>query len=513
MAPWLQLLFIFAVSAVIMTLLRDTRIPLDGSSYALGVQRLAAGNVEDAFRWSHALHVPVLWSGYRLVSVLGHVDVLAYYQFLDILLGAGGLCLIYVLVLKVTQSVLASVMSCVLALFSWVYWIEAVTADEKMMGFFLVLIYLNLLQRFLGGEAQETRLPLGIQGAGLAVALSLSILMHASAVIVIPASLFLVIRRKAYRLGIWTTVLSVFLVMGIYLWILFQMGTKEWTEVTAYFSSGVTRYSIAATGISGLAWIRHVVQGLTKLIWAVFSEDGVKAGLLLAGLNFLFLAGLSWVMWLYRRDWRLQWFTVLFLTALVFGMTYAPEAPDSYFLLLVPMVVFFGKAMETNKFRYLGLGFLVVVIANNGFHYLQFSAFRDEAVDRRYQGAIGGHLSSGDALVVLDAEMGLVAGTQAIIPLHAYFNPDLEHVPSSEFFADPTAVRFQSLAREGRLYIEGLCFEDYDSRLAEEIQGKDSFLGLAEVYDLEPVLHFSEYSSLYHRSYKSVYRLSLISSR
>jgi len=504
----LQLLLIFLVSTVLMVLLRDVRTPLDGSSYALGVQRLAVGNFEDVFRWSHALHVPVLFVGYRLVSTVVQVDVLTYYQVLNILLGAGGLCLIYLLVRRNSRRAVDAVLACLLVMFSWVYWVESVTADEKMLGYFFVLIYLNLLDRFLGGDPQEDRSPGAIQAVALAFILSLSILLHASAVLVVPVSVFLVVRRKAFRFGVITALVSVSLILVAYAVILNLLGSTGWEEVAAYFSSGVSRYSVAATGISGVAWVRSVVQGLTKLLWAVFSEDGIRTGLFLVGLNTLFLAGVLWMMWRHRRDQMLQGFMVLLVTAGIFGMTYAPDSPDSYFLMLVPVAVFFAKALEIKKFRYAGLVLLAILIANNGAHYLGFSAFRDEGVDKRYQESIGQRLSGGDVLVVLDADMGMKAGTQAIIPIHAYFNPELEHIPGTDFFADPSSARFLALAREGRLFIEGLCFEDFDNRNDSEISKAGSFLVLAEVYDFEQVVRFAEYSSLYHRSYKHVFRLT-----
>ena len=503
-----QLLLVFFVSTVFMVLLRDVRTPLDGSAYALGVQRLAAGNFEDVFRWSHALHVPVLFVGYRLASAVTQVDVLTYYQVLDILLGAGGLCLIYLLVGRVSHSVVDAVLACLLVMFSWVYWIESVTADEKMLGYFFVLIYLNLLDRFLGGDPQEDKSPGAIQVVALAFILSLSILLHASAVLVVPVSVFLIIRRKAFRFGVLTALVSVSLVLAAYALILNLLGATGWEEVGAYFSSGVSRYSVAATGISGVAWARNVVQGLTKLLWAVFSEDGFKTGLFFAGLNTLFLVGVLWMMWKHRRDQKLQGFMVLLVTAGIFGMTYAPDSPDSYFLMLVPVAVFFAKALEIKKFRYAGLVLLAILIANNGAHYLGFSTFVDEGVDKRYQESIGHRLSGGDVLVVLDADMGMKVGTQAIIPIHAYFNPELEHIPGTDFFTDPLAARFLALAREGRLFIEGLCFEDFENRNESEIRETRPYLDLAEVYNLEPVVRFAEYSSLYHRSYKHVFRLT-----
>jgi len=76
----------------------------------------------------------------------------------------------------------------------------------------------------------------------------------------------------------------------------------------------------------------------------------------------------------------------------------------------------------------------------------------------------------------LDSRMEMAAGTQTILPIHAYFNSQLEHIPSSEFFADPTARRFMSLAREGRLYIEGLCFGDYEDRLVAGVQDTRQYL-------------------------------------
>ena len=504
----LQLLFIFSVSAVIMVLLRDVRTPLDGSSYALGVQRLAAGNFEDVFRWSHALHVPVLFVGYRFASAVIQVDVLTYYQVLDIMLGAGGLCLIYLLVRRNSHSAVDAVLACLLAMFSWVYWIESVTADEKMVGYFFVLIYLNLLDRFLGGDPQDDKSTNAPQAVALAFILSLSILLHASAVLVVPVSVFLIVRRKAFRFGVLTTLVSVSLVLVAYALILNLLGATGWEEVTAYFSSGVSRFSVAATGLSGVAWVRSAVQGFTKLLWAVFFEDGFKSGLFFAGLNTLFLSGVLWMMWRHRRDRNLQGFMVLFITAGLFGMTYAPDSPDSYFLMLVPITVFFAKALEIKKFRYAGLVLLAILIASNGANYLGFSASMDEGVDKRYQESIGHRLSSGDVLVVLDADMGMQVGTQAIIPIHAYFNSELEHIPSSYFFADPSTARFLTLAREGRLFIEGLCFEDYENRNESEIRETGTYLDLAEVYDLEPVVRFAEYSSLYHRSYKHVFRIT-----
>lgn len=505
----LKLFLLFLGFAGVMILLRDVRVPLDGSAYALGVQRLAAADLVDVFRWSHVLHVPFLFFGYRLVDLVWNVDVLAFYQGLDIMLGAGGLCLLFLLLRRVGCGSIPSALACVFVLFSWVFWIEAVTADEKMLGFFFVLVYLNLLHEYLGFNSTENKNLNWVRAGALGTFFALSFLFHASAILVLPLSVYLVISRRAFRFGVVAGLVSAVLVLGTYVLVLNRMGTTGWDDVVAYFSSGVSRYSIAATGFTGMVWANAVAKGITKLLWAVFLEDGKAVAFVMAGLSLLFLAVLAAVAWLNRQDRHWRGFLVFFLTVVVFGMTYAPDAPDSYFLMLIPLSLFFAKALTTPKFKYPALVFGAILIVSNLSHYIEFSTFRDEGVDRRYQEAIGNQLSQGDVLVVLDADMGMDAGTQTIIPIHAYFNSNLEHIPSSSFFNSPTDERFIHLARQGRLFIEGICFEDFHTRLDREVEDNPAFRELARVYNLELEVIFSEYSTLFHRSYKNVYRVSL----
>jgi hypothetical protein len=501
------LLVSFVASAAFMAVFRDVRTPLDGSSYSTSVLSLAQGNYDNVFRWSHVLHVPVLYVGYRLLCTVAHVDVLSYYQALDILLGAAGLCLLYRLVYRTTRALGPSILSCLLVMVSWVFWEESVTADEKMMGFVLVLLFLNLLQHFLDDARRDVRVTSRWRVMVLAIVLSASILAHASSILVIPACAYLVSQRRVVRFGLATAAVTAVLVIAVYVVILNLMKVSSVDGVIAYFSLGLNRYSIAATGVSATAWVRQLGQGVTKLTWAVFAEDGMTTALILAGVNLLFMGGLLLMMWRHRRLQQLRWLAIMFVTALIFGAIYAPDAPDSYFLLLIPSAAFFAMLLREPRFRVFSLGVFGMLLLNNGAHYLNYSAFRDNGADRRYQEAISGRLSASDRLIILDTATSSSKGTQALVPIHVYFNSLVGYIPSSRFLADPTAAEFIALARRHQLFIEGICFEEFANRAATDIHDSAKYGDLMATYDLEVAVPFTDYSSMYHRAYKNVHRL------
>jgi len=506
-APRWLTLAIFVLAVTLLGLLRDVRIPVDGAGFAVTCTRLGAGDLEDAFCWSHVLHVPAVLTGHRLITAVFPLDLLSFYQRLDILLGAVSLCLLCELLRRLHVSTGAAVTACLLLGFSWTFWSEAVTADEKMTGFCLVLLYLNLLLRTLAAAARDGRRPATGRAVMLGLILATAVLMHASALLVVPASAVLFARYRAVRSGLLAGAVAGGVVLLAYAAIVRALDLNGSDEILAFFSPGWSRYSVAVTRVSGWDWAQQVAQGFTKLHWAVFAEDGPRAGLLLAGCNAILMVIVLRAMWHDRHDRQRQWLAVLFVTAGLFGATYAPEVPDSYFLASIPVAASVAVALRERRLRWLALGLLAILIVNNGLHFVRFSAFQDNRADMRYQRALAGLLTDGDHLVALDEAHAATVGTQAIMPVHAYFQPAVALIPCSEFFAAPLAGPYRQQADRGRLFIEGLCFENHDNRALADVRQSASFRRLAAIYDLQLVIPFAEYSSLYHRAYKGVFRV------
>lgn len=502
-APWL----VFFGAFVVLVLFRDVRVPLDGCAYAAAARDLLAGHEGDAFRWAHALHVPALALGFRLFGSLFSHDLLLFYQALDIVLGAVGLSILYLLVRDVSGGGWRPVPACVLVLLSWVYWSEAAMADEKMTGFVLALAFLLVAVRH--GTSTVPRLPASEmrRGAAAGLLLGLAILMHASSVLVVPAALVLVWRSRSLRFGLSAAICAAVLVVGAYGFILGRIGVGSGADVIRYFSTGVTSYSVLATGVRGMAWLRELTQGLTKVIWAVFSEDGLQVAQILAVVTGAIWTGVAVLAWHHRRDARLQWALALLVTGMLFGTTYAPSAPDSYMILVVPLAVYSTVALRRKRVRWLAAVAIACVALFNGAHYYGFSRDREGSADRRYQQAIEATLAPGDVLVVLDSVTGVQAGTYTILPIHRFLNPQLQHVGSSDFLSNPTVAPFPGLAREGRLYIEGICFETWEGRGSATIESSAIPESVQRAYELLPVVAFEEYSTAYHRRYKNIFRL------
>lgn len=469
---------------------------------------MLAGDYSGAFRWSHALHVPFLGLAHRLAGGLFGGDILRLYQHLDIVLGSIGLALLYLIVRRFAADRRAPMTACALVLLSWGFWSEAVVADEKMAGFLLAVTFCHLLLKLVVDEPESGSRRAVRNGVVLGLVLALAILMHASSVLLAPAAAVILVRKRAFRVATALALSCIAAIAATYAVILVAFDAGRGDGLLGYFSAGVTSYSVLATGLRGAAWLREIVQGVTKVIWAVFSEDGMRRGQLLAVATGGLAAAVGALAWRVRRDRSLDWVHVLLAVTGAFGLTYAPSAPDSYMLALVPLAVYATIAMRTRPGRAVVLGLLCVAVLNNGAHYWSFARQSGGDVDAGYQRAVRSGLRDGDVLVVLDAVTGVASGTQTIMPIHQYWNPGLTLLPSSGFLADPSAPAVRALAESGRLHIEGICFESFATRGDADISRTGTFGALAQLYDLRLAVPFDGYSNSYHRRYKGIYNVS-----
>jgi len=495
-------------AAIVFAVLRDVRVPVDGCTYACRARDLLEGAEGPFLVWAHLLHVPVLALVHRLVGLVATVDLLAVYRGLDIVCGAAGLGLVFSLCRRLSGGRLASLAACLLVMVSWVYWIESTTADEKMPGFVLVLAYLVLLLRHV--EDGERGGPVLRPALALSLTLSAAILLHVSAVLVVPMSLYLGLARRRRRLVAATAVITAAVTVAAYLVAANQQGVSSLADVRDFFSTGTGTYSIFTNYPVSPRLAQAYAQGLTKLVWAVFADGDPGLRVAIAGVNVLLVGGLS--LWLWRRRAAILHRALIILlgTSLLFGLTYAPDCPDSYFLMIVPLGMAFAAALTGSRplRRAALLTVLVLLVVNNGRHFLSFSAFRAERTEAAYAAAIEEGLGEDGVLVYLDSRAASEDRTLPLASLHAYLQPGRELVPCSEFASDPLRDDFRAAAAAGRLFIEGLCFEDAANVASRDVSANARFRDLSRLYDLEVAVPFGAYSSAYHRTYKDVYGLT-----
>jgi len=493
-------------AAIVFGVLRDVRVPVDGCAYACQARDLLAGAEGPFLVWSHLLHVPVLALVHRLVGLVASVDLLAVYQGLDIVCGAVGLGLVFSLCLRLSGRRLASLAACLLVMVSWVYWLESTTADEKMPGFVLVLAYLVLLLRYVEDGARGG--PILRPALALSLTLSAAILLHVSAVLVVPMSLYLGLARRRRRLVAATAAITASITVAAYLLAAALQGVSSVADVRDFFATGTSTYSVFTNYPVSPRLALAYAQGLTKLVCTVFAHGDPGLRVAIAGVNVLLIGGLT--LWLWRRRASILHRALLVLlgTSLLFGLTYAPDCPDSYFLMIVPLGMAFAGALAGPRARVALLAALVLLVVNNGRHYLAFSSFRAERTEAAYAAAIDEGLGEGDVLIYLDSRAASEDRTLPLASLHAYFQPGRELVPYSEFARDPLRGDLLAAAAAGRLFIEGLCFEDGANVASRDVSGNARYRDLARLYDLEVAVPFGAYSSVHHRTYKDIHGLT-----
>jgi hypothetical protein len=501
-------LLLGAGGLLVLLWLKDARVPLDGSAYAAAVRDALGGGAGDLFRWSHLLHVPFLSACCRVFAPWHGGDIVGCYQALDVALGAAGLVLLHRVYRHLGLSARTSLAGCVLVLFCWAYWSEAAAADEKMAGFAALLAFLAVATGHLRTPDRKRHPGDTARGAGAGLLLAAAVLLHASGILAAPALLAQAARGRRWRYLLAASATTLVVLAGAYLAVLARFEANGVGGAARFFSSGVTSYSVFATGFDPATWARAVSQGVTKTLWAVFAEDRPVTIALAAVVSAVVWGGALVTAWRTRREGAWLWVWVLGACGLVFGLTYAPSAPDSYMVLLIPLGACFAKSLERPAWRWWAVAAVVPLMAGNVARYHVFADPAAGAAERTYQRAIGAALSAGDTLIVLDAVTSVETGTQTILPLHRYANPQLVPVGSSVFFADPAAAPFRAAARRGHLYLEGLCFETWASRADSLIVPSPRFAEVSAIYDLEPVVDCTSYSRAYHRRYKGVFRLA-----
>lgn len=501
-------LLLALAALALLVLLRDARVPLDGSAYAAAARDLLAGRPAEIFRWSHLLHVPFVAACTWCFRGVPGIDTLGLYQALDLVLGAVGMLLLHLLYGRLGLGGWQRLVGCLVVLLTWAYWSEAAMADEKMTGFACLLAFLVSASRQAPREGIPTRTAEARRGLLDGFLLAVAMLLHAAAVLAAPAMLAQALVARRWRYACMACAAAVTIVAAAYGLVFLEGMGESAGDTTGFFGSGVSSFSIFATRIGPGQWLREVAQGSTKVIWAVFVEDGMKWALLAAALAASTWLGVGLAAWRTRSDRDWLWVRVLLVGGTAFGLTYAPSAPDSYMVLVIPLGAYVARVLSRRPWRVWAVIALAPMFV---FNLAQYVGFADESFgrpERAYQAAIGRTLAPGDTLVHLDAMTGVANGTQTILPIHRYANPGLIHCGSSGFLAQPAAHAYEGAARSGRLYIEGICFETRDTRdeggIGPGAVGLDRLSGL---YDLVPVIDGADYSRAYHRRYKGVFRL------
>lgn len=505
---WVIQTFIVLGAVVVFGVFRDVRISVDGCTYACHAHVLLAGEGARVFVWSHALQVPVLALVCQLAGAQSPVEILAVYQWLDIICGAVGLGLIFGLCLRFTGRRVASICACLLVMFSWVYWIESVTADEKMLGFVFVLLYLILLFRYLEDDGGVGARTVFLRTVGLSFSLATAILLHASAVLVVPVSLYLGLSRRQYRLVASVASITVSIIVAAYVLFARLQGASSAADFLHFFSSGSSTYSIFTSYPVSPHLLLDYAQGITKLVWAVFADGDPRLRVAIAGANALLIAYLVLWTWRRRSSTRYRALLVFMATGLIFGMTYAPDSPDSYFMLIIPLGMAYAGAMAGSRRRAALLLILIAMMVHNFRQYHAFSSFRAERTDVAYQMAIEEGLPDTATLIYLDNVAALEHRTLTVLSIHRCFQTGRDLVPFTEFSRDPLRANFREAAGAGDLFIEGICFENSANIASCDVSGSARYLDLVRLYDLEIAVPFCDYSSRYHRAYKNVFRLT-----
>jgi len=505
---WAIQAFIVLGALIVFGVFRDVRISVDGCTYACHARDLLAGEGSQAYVWSHVLHVPVLALVCRLVGTQAPNEILVIYQWLDIICGAIGLGLIFSLCFRLTASRLASFCACLLVMFSWVYWIESVSADEKMLGFVFIPLYLVLLFRYMEDAGDVRARTVFRRTVGLSITLTAAILLHASAVLVVPVSLYLGLSRRQYRLVVSVASMSLLMTVSAYMLFARLQGASSASEFLHFFSTGTSTYSIFTSYPVSPHLLLDYAQGVTKLVWAVFADGDPRLRIAIAVANALFLAYLVLWTWRRRSSTRYRALLVLIVTGLIFGMTYAPDSPDSYFMLIIPLGMAYAGALSGSRRRAGLLLILVAMMINNSWHYYSFSPFRAERTELAYEMAIEEGLPDTATLIYLDNLASIEHRTLTVFSIHSCFQEGRDLVPFTEFSRNPLHADFREVSGTGNLFIEGICFENSENIASCDVSGSARYQDLIRLYDLEGAVPFCDYSSRYHRAYKNVYRLT-----